>query len=527
VTAVAELPRFALLSVSDKRGVVDFGRALAVLGFGLLSTGGTAAALREAGLEVTDVAEHTGSPEMLDGRVKTLHPRVHAGILARRDLPEHMATLAQQGIPAIDIVAVNLYPFAQTVARPGCSMDEAIENIDIGGPAMVRAAAKNHGGEAGGVGIVTDPDDYPAVLDELRASGRLSAAMRYRLAVKAFTHTARYDGMVANWLSAHGPGGEAADFPERLQLGFDRLQNLRYGENPHQAAAFYRDSLAAEGGIAGAVQLQGKALSYNNIADADAAWECVKAFAAGACVIVKHANPCGVALGDTPAEAYARAFATDPTSAFGGIIAFNREVDAATAEGVSRQFMEVLIAPAYTADALALLTTKANVRVLRCGLGDPAGVWDLKRVGGGLLVQTRDAGTVTADALRVVSERQPTVAEMADLRFAWTVARFVKSNAIVYCRQGQTLGVGAGQMSRVDSARIARIKADSAGLPIAGSVVASDAFFPFRDGLEVLAEAGATAVIQPGGSQRDAEVIAAADRHGIAMVFTGFRHFRH
>ncbi len=530
--------RFALLSVSDKRGVVDFGRALAGLGYRLLSTGGTAAALRDAGLAVTDVAEHTGSPEMLDGRVKTLHPRVHGGILARRDLAEHMATLAKHGIPAIDIVAVNLYPFAQTVAKPGCSMDDAIENIDIGGPAMVRAAAKNHGGAAGGVGIVTDPDDYATVLDELREGGELSAATRYRLAVKAFTHTARYDGMVANWLSSRTPDAadEAASpaetFPERLQLGFDRLQTLRYGENPHQAAAFYRDPLAGSGGIAGAVQLQGKELSYNNIADADAAWECVKAFPTGACVIVKHANPCGVALGETALQAYQRAFATDPTSAFVVIIAFNREVDAATAEGVSKQFMEVLIAPSYTADALALLAAKANVRVLQCALGHAAGgdsesVWDLKRVGGGLLVQTRDTHTAADDALRVVTERQPTPAEMADLRFAWTVARFVKSNAIVYCKEGQTVGVGAGQMSRIDSTRIARIKAEHAGLQIAGSVVASDAFFPFRDGLDVLAEAGATAVIQPGGSQRDAEVIAAADEHGIAMVFTGFRHFRH
>jgi len=527
--------RCALLSVSDKRGVVDFGRALTDLGFRLLSTGGTAAALRDAGLAVTDVAEHTGSPEMLDGRVKTLHPRVHAGILARRDLAEHMATLAQHGIPPIAIVAVNLYHFAQTVAKPGCSMEDAIENIDIGGPAMVRAAAKNHGGAAGGVGIVTDPDDYADVLEELRG-GALSAATRYRLAVKAFTHTARYDGMVANWLSARSPVGETASladaFPERLQLGFDRLQTLRYGENPHQAAAFYRDPLSAAGGIAGATQLQGKELSYNNIADADAAWECVKAFAGGACVIVKHANPCGVALGDVPGEAYARAFATDPDSAFGGIIAFNREVDAATADRVSKQFMEVLIAPSYTPEALQVLAAKANVRVLRCVMGGEAGtdadsVWDLKRVGGGLLVQARDVRTAADDALRVVTERQPTAGEMADLRFAWTVARFVKSNAIVYCKDGQTVGVGAGQMSRVDSTRIARIKAEHAGLQIAGTVVASDAFFPFRDGLDVLAEAGATAVIQPGGSQRDAEVIAAADEHGIAMVFTGFRHFRH
>jgi phosphoribosylaminoimidazolecarboxamide formyltransferase/IMP cyclohydrolase len=532
---------FALLSVSDKRGIVDLGRGLVGLGFQLLSTGGTAAVLRDAGLFVSDIAQHTATPEMLEGRVKTLHPRVHGGILARRDLPEHMATLAELGIPPIDIVAVNLYPFAQTVAKAGCSMHEAIENIDIGGPAMVRAAAKNHGGEVGGVGIVTDPDDYASVLGELREEGALSAVTRYRLAVKAFTHTARYDGMVANWLSSRMPGGvaEAASqvdaFPERLQLGFDRLQTLRYGENPHQAAAFYRDPLAgAAGGIAGALQLQGKALSYNNIADADAAWECVKAFAAGACVIVKHANPCGVALSETPLRAYQRAFATDPTSAFGGIIAFNREVDAAAAEGVSQQFIEVLIAPSYTPDALALFAARANVRVLQCAHGDAGRhqadadiVWDLKRVGGGLLVQTRDLRTAADDALRVVTDRQPTAAEMADLRFAWTVARFVKSNAIVYCKDGQTVGVGAGQMSRIDSTRIARIKAEHAGLQIAGSVVASDAFFPFRDGLDVLAEAGATAVIQPGGSQRDAEVIAAADQHGIAMVFTGFRHFRH
>jgi len=538
---MAASPRFAVLSVSDKRGVVDFARTLAELGFGLLSTGGTAAALREAGLPVTDIAEHTGSPEMLDGRVKTLHPRVHGGILARRDLPEHMATLAQQGIAPIDIVAVNLYPFAQTVAQPGCSMDDAIENIDIGGPAMVRAAAKNHGGAAGGVGIITDPDDYAAVLDELHRAGGLTAATRYRLAVKAFTHTARYDGMVANWLSSRAPGApeggdkgeaEAEVFPKHLQLGFDRLQTLRYGENPHQSAAFYRDPLAVPGGVASARQLQGKELSYNNIADADAAWECVKAFGGGACVIVKHANPCGVALGDTPLQAYRRAFATDPTSAFGGIIAFNREVDAATAEAVSKQFMEVLVAPAYSADALALLAAKANVRVLQCALpgaasDSGAAAWDFKRVGGGLLAQTRDVRTAADADLRVVSRRQPTPIEMADLRFAWTVARFVKSNAIVYCKDGQTVGVGAGQMSRVDSTRIARIKAENAGLTVAGSVVASDAFFPFRDGLDVLAEAGATAVIQPGGSQRDAEVIAAADEHGIAMVLTSFRHFRH
>ncbi|MDX9885163.1 bifunctional phosphoribosylaminoimidazolecarboxamide formyltransferase/IMP cyclohydrolase [Thauera sp.] len=524
----------ALISVSDKRGVLDFARELSALGIKLLSTGGTASLLREAGLAVTDVSEHTGFPEMLDGRVKTLHPKVHGGILARRDLSEHMDTIAAHDIGRIDLVVVNLYPFQQTVAKPDCSLEDAIENIDIGGPTMVRAAAKNHGNEQGGVGIVTDPEDYACIIDELKSNaGKLSHKTRFALAVKAFTHTARYDSAISNYLTALVTN-EAGDvslqtYPERLQLAFDKVQDLRYGENPHQTAAFYRQPGAAEGGVSGYSQLQGKELSYNNIADADAAWECVKAFdgSAPACVIVKHANPCGVAVAASPLEAYKKAFSTDPTSAFGGIIAFNAEVDRAAAEAVSAQFLEVLIAPSYTADALELLAGKKNVRVLTCPLGQPASAFDYKRVGGGLLVQSADEARIQIADLKVVTRRAPTEAEMRDMLFAWRVAKYVKSNAIVYCKDGMTVGVGAGQMSRVDSARIAKIKAENAGLQIAGCVVASDAFFPFRDGLDVLAQAGATAVIQPGGSMRDEEVIAAANEQNIAMVFTGFRHFRH
>ncbi|GHT85938.1 bifunctional purine biosynthesis protein PurH [Betaproteobacteria bacterium] len=529
----------ALISVSDKRGVLDFARELAALGVKLLSTGGTASLLRENGLEVTDVSEHTGFPEMLDGRVKTLHPKVHGGILARRDRADHMETIARHGISRIDLVVVNLYPFQATIARPDCTLEDAIENIDIGGPGMVRAAAKNHGDEKGGVGVVTDPDDYAAIIDELKANANaLCARTRFRLAVKAFTHTARYDSAISSYLTAlvHNDAGDLSrqEYPERLHLTFDKVQNLRYGENPHQRAAFYREPNAPEGGVAAYTQVQGKELSYNNIADADAAWECVKSFAAAdatdaaaACVIVKHANPCGVAVAATPLEAYKKAFATDPTSAFGGIIAFNTEVDRATVEAVSAQFLEVLIAPAYSEEALASIKAKPNVRVLVCALGHPQGALDYKRVGGGLLVQTADIAPLTRADLKVVTRRAPTAAELDDLLFAWRIAQYVKSNAIVYCRNGQTIGVGAGQMSRVDSARIAKIKAENAGLQINGSVAASDAFFPFRDGLDVLAQAGATAVIQPGGSVRDAEVIAAADEQNIAMVFTGFRHFRH
>jgi len=521
----------ALISVSDKRGVVEFAQALHDMGIVLLSTGGTASLLREAGLPVTDVSEHTGFPEMLDGRVKTLHPKVHGGILARRDSSEHMDTLAAHDIAPIDLVAINLYPFQQTIARADCSFDDAIENIDIGGPAMVRAAAKNHGNEQGGVGVVTDPGDYDGIISELRHNGgSLGYRTRFALAAKAFTHTARYDGAISNYLTSLNDDGSKMAYPACLQLAFDKVQDLRYGENPHQSAAFFREPNAQPGGIAGYQQRQGKELSYNNIADADAAWECVKAFGGeheAACVIVKHANPCGVALGATPVEAYRKAFSTDPTSAFGGIIAFNREVDREAAEAVSAQFLEVLIAPSYSVDALELLGRKQNVRVLTCALGQLKGAWDYKRVGGGLLVQSSDSAEITETDLKVVSKRAPTEQEMRDMLFAWRVAKYVKSNAIVYCRDGMTIGVGAGQMSRVDSARIAAIKAENAGLEIRGTVAASDAFFPFRDGLDVLARAGATAVIQPGGSMRDAEVIAAADEQNLAMVLTGFRHFRH
>lgn len=526
----------ALLSVSDKTGVVGFARELASLGVELLSTGGTAKALRDAGLDVTDVGDYTGFPEMLDGRVKTLHPKVHGGILARRDMKEHLDTIDAHHIPRIDLVVVNLYPFQATVAKEGCILADAIENIDIGGPTMVRAAAKNHGNEAGGVGIVTDPADYAAIVEELKSNAcTLSHRTRFELARKAFTHTARYDSAIANWLTSVNADRlddtavpERSEYPAKLQLAFDKVQDLRYGENPHQTAAFYRDLSVPAGGIGSYHQLQGKELSYNNIADSDAAWECVKAFdtSAVACVIVKHANPCGVALGASPEEAYRKAFSTDPTSAFGGIIAFNAEVDAATAQAVSGQFMEVMIAPSYTAEALELLAIKKNVRVLTCPLGKISQT-DYKRVAGGLLVQTYDDAVLTEAGLKVVTKRAPTPKELSDLLFAWRVAKYVKSNAIVYCRDGMTVGVGAGQMSRVDSARIAKIKAENAGLVIPGCVVASDAFFPFRDGLDVLAQAGATAVIQPGGSMRDAEVIAAADEQNVAMVFTGFRHFRH
>jgi phosphoribosylaminoimidazolecarboxamide formyltransferase/IMP cyclohydrolase len=524
--------KLALLSVSDKTGIVEFARGLAALGVGLISTGGTAALLRNAGLEVTEVADHTGFPEMLDGRVKTLHPKVHGGLLARRDVPAHMNALDEAGIAGIDLVAVNLYPFRETVARPDCTLPEAIENIDIGGPAMVRSAAKNYEH----VAVVTDPADYEDVLRELSRPGRsVAVATRFRLAQKAFSHTAAYDGAISNYLSGLDPSGERAAFPRRLNLQFDLVEPLRYGENPHQAAAFYRDPAPAPASLARYRQLQGKELSYNNIADADAAWECVKGFPQAACVIVKHANPCGAAVGAAPEEAYRKAYATDPTSAFGGIIAFNRELDMAGAQAVMQQFVEVLIAPAISASAAQVLAGKSNIRVLtipsesseaRAAAGAPP-AWDLKRVGGGLLVQTPDTMNVDAAGLKVVTRVRPGEAQIADLVFAWRVAKFVKSNAIVFCAGGRTLGVGAGQMSRVDSARIASIKAAGAGLSLAGSVVASDAFFPFRDGVDVVAAAGAQAIVQPGGSVRDAEVIAAADEHGIAMVFTGYRHFRH
>jgi phosphoribosylaminoimidazolecarboxamide formyltransferase/IMP cyclohydrolase len=520
----------ALLSVSDKTGLVDFARGLAAIGVRLLSTGGTAKALAAAGLPVTEVSDYTGFPEMLDGRVKTLHPRVHAGILARRDVAAHAAALREHDIPGIDLVVVNLYPFRETVANPDCTLEDAIENIDIGGPTMVRAAAKNYAH----VGIVVDPADYPALLAELRAAGgALSPATRFRLAQKAFSHTASYDGAISNYLTARDASGSAREYPEQFNVTALKMQDLRYGENPHQSAAFYREEAPAPGTLATYRQHQGKELSYNNIADADAAWECVKTFEGFdepcACVIAKHANPCGVALGASPLAAYRKAFATDPTSAFGGIIAFNRIVDAAAAEAVSGQFVEVLIAPAYTEEALVLLGKKANLRVLEVPLPpDHRGnAWDAKRVGGGLLVQTPDARSLSAAELKTVTKLAPDAAQLADLLFTWRVAKFVKSNAIVFARNTQTLGIGAGQMSRVDSARIASIKAENAGLSLKGSVAASDAFFPFRDGLDVVIDAGAVAVIQPGGSMRDDEVIGAANERGIAMVFTGVRHFRH
>jgi len=516
----------ALLSVSDKTGLVDFARGLHALGVRMLSTGGTARVLADAGLPVTEIGTYTGFPEMLDGRVKTLHPKVHGGILARRDLATHREALSEHGIPTIDLIVVNLYPFRETVAKPGCTLDDAIENIDIGGPAMVRSAAKNYAH----VGIVVDPADYPLLLEELRANGTmLSPATRFRLAQKAFSHTAAYDGAISNYLTARDATGAVRAFPERWNWQGAKVEDLRYGENPHQLAAFYRDEPRVVGAIATFRQLQGKELSFNNIADADAAWECVRTFAEPACVIVKHANPCGAAIAATLLDAYRKAFATDPTSAFGGIIAFNREVDAATLEAVSSQFLEVLIAPGYTPDALPVIARKANVRVLAvpCSAGQGGSAWDGRRVGGGMLVQTPDTRNVEPEELKVVTRKSPGASELADLICAWRVAKYVKSNAIVYCADGRTLGIGAGQMSRVDSTRIAALKAANAGLSLTGSVVASDAFFPFRDGLDVVADNGAVAVIQPGGSVRDKEVIAAADERGLAMVFTGIRHFRH
>ena len=518
----------ALISVSDKNGLVGFARDLAALGVKILSTGGTAKLLADNGIAVTEVSVHTGFPEMLDGRVKTLHPKIHGGILARRDLSAHVDAIDRAGIAPIDLVVVNLYPFTQTVAKVGSTLEEAVENIDIGGPAMVRSAAKNHAH----VAVVTDPADYAGIIDEMKAGdGALSAATRFHLAQKAFSHTAAYDGAISNYLTALNADAaienERSEYPARLNLHFERAQTLRYGENPHQSAAFYRDLDPAPGSLARYVQLQGKELSYNNIADADAAWECVKTFEQPACVIIKHANPCGVAIATSPLAAYQLALATDPTSAFGGIIAFNRELDAPAAQAVSAQFVEVVIAPKIVAEARAVLAKKQNVRVLEVPLAAGANALDFKRIGGGLLVQTPDNFNVGTAQLKTVTKLKPTAAQIADLLFAWRVAKFVKSNAIVFCANGQTLGVGAGQMSRVDSARIASIKAQNAGLKLAGSVVASDAFFPFRDGLDVVVDAGVAAVIQPGGSVRDDEVIAAADERGIAMVFTGYRHFRH
>ena len=513
----------ALISVSDKAGIVEFAQALRDMDIELLSTGGTYRLLQESGLQVTEVADYTGFPEMMDGRVKTLHPKVHGGILARRGQDD--AVMAEHGIDPIDMVVVNLYPFEATVARADCSLEDAVENIDIGGPTMVRAAAKNHRY----VNIVVNASDYPAIIEELRTNnGATSLATRFDLAIKAYEHTAAYDGAIANHFGSLVPGGSAT-FPRTFNTQFHKTQEMRYGENPHQHAAFYVEAKPAEVGIATAKQLQGKELSYNNVADTDAALECVKNFHQPACVIVKHANPCGVAVAADIGAAYQLAFATDPESAFGGIIAFNRELDEATARAiVDRQFVEVIIAPGVSAGAAAAVADKKNVRLLVCGTwSTPVPAFDYKRVNGGLLVQDRDLGMVSASDLRVVSKIQPSDQQMDDLLFAWKVAKYVKSNAIVYAADGQTIGVGAGQMSRINSARIAGIKAEHAGLAVKGSVMASDAFFPFRDGIDNAGEAGIAAVIQPGGSIRDDEVIAAADEHGMAMVFTGMRHFRH
>lgn len=521
----------ALISVSDKTGVLDFARALSEMNVNILSTGGTAKLLAENGIKVTEVADYTGFPEMLDGRVKTLHPKVHGGILARRDFPEHVAALETHGIPTIDMVVVNLYPFQQTIARAECSLEDAIENIDIGGPAMLRSSAKNHKD----VTVICDPSDYAQVLSELHANkGEVTFETKFTLAKKVFAHTAQYDGAITNYFTSLGDDKKHATrsaYPTTLNLHFDKVQEMRYGENPHQSAAFYRESNPQVGALANYTQLQGKELSYNNIADADAAWECVKTFDESACVIIKHANPCGVAIGITPFEAYSKALQTDPTSAFGGIIAFNREVDGNAAEAVAKQFVEVLIAPSFTEQAKKIFAVKQNVRLLEIPLPSTGNAAvnsnDFKRVGGGLLVQSPDAKNVALAELKIVSKKQPTPQQLQDLMFAWRVAKFVKSNAIVFCANGMTMGVGAGQMSRIDSARIASIKAQNAGLSLVGTAVASDAFFPFRDGLDVVVEAGATSVIHPGGSMRDQEVVDAADEHGIVMLLTGTRHFRH
>ncbi len=529
----------ALISVSDKTGIVELARALHELGVRLISTGGTARLLADQGLPVTEVAELTGFPEMLDGRVKTLHPKVHGGLLARRDHPEHMAALHRHAISTIDILVVNLYPFEQTVARAGCTLDDAIENIDIGGPAMVRSGAKNWKD----VAVLTDASQYEPVVAELKASAQLSRRTKFALAVAAFNRISDYDGAISDYLSSlqddpeaeAGQAPQRAPFPGQANGRFVKLQDLRYGENPHQQAAFYRDLHPAPGSLVTAQQLQGKELSYNNIADADAAWECVKSFDVPACVIVKHANPCGVAIGKDPLEAYSKAFQTDPTSAFGGIIAFNRPLDGAGAQAVARQFVEVLMAPGFAPEALQVFAGKANVRLLKIAL-PPGGksAWergrnlmDIKRVGSGLLMQTADNRELTLGELKCVTKKTPTSDELEDLLFAWKVAKYVKSNAIVFCKGGMTMGVGAGQMSRLDSARIASIKAQHAKLSLQGTAVASDAFFPFRDGLDVVVDAGATCVIQPGGSMRDQEVIDAANERGVAMVFSGVRHFRH
>ena len=517
----------ALISVSDKTGLVEFAKELAAMNVSILSTGGTAELLKKNGIAVTEVADYTGFPEMMDGRVKTLHPKVHGGILARRDMASHMDAIAKHGINTIDMVVVNLYPFQQTVAKEDCTLEDAIENIDIGGPAMLRSAAKNYKD----VAVVCDPADYADIIAEMKKNdGSLSTDTKFELSKKTFSHTAQYDGAIANYMSslkADKKHQNRKAYPEILNLQFEKVQDMRYGENPHQSAASYREKDIEPGTLASYRQLQGKELSYNNISDADAAWECVKNFDEPACVIIKHANPCGVAVGKDLLDAYQKALQTDPEAAFGGIIAFNGELDARTSEEVSKLFVEVLIAPSFTEEAKGIFNRKKNLRLLEISLGKNTNAFDMKRVGGGLLVQSPDIVDVIATDLKIVTKQQPTPQQMADMLFASKVVKFVKSNAIVFCGNGMALGIGAGQMSRVDAARTATMKAENAGLSLKGSVVASDAFIPFRDGLDIVANAGATAVIQPGGSVRDPEVIAAADEHGIAMVFTSIRHFRH
>lgn len=522
-TGVAAVKR-ALVSVSDKTGIVEFAQQLSAQGVEILSTGGTASLLQQHEISVTEVSSYTGFPEIMDGRVKTLHPRIHGGILGRRGTDEDV--MKEHGIAPIDLVAVNLYPFAQVTADPNCDLATAIENVDIGGPTMLRAAAKNHGA----VTVIVDSADYDEVARELSEYGGVTSSTRFRLAVKAFAHTAAYDGAITNYLSRIESDGTRARFPLILNLQFRKIQDMRYGENPHQKAAFFADSKPVRPSLTRSELLQGKAMSYNNVADTDAALECVRSFRDTACVIVKHANPCGVAIGDTLLDAYERAFKTDPTSAFGGVIAFNRALDAETATAIlGRQFVEVIVAPQISEQVRAILSTKKNVRVLETGpwdgLSDSG--WVYKRVIGGLLVQDHDVGKVDHGDMKIVTRRAPTDNEIRDLLFAWKVVKFVKSNAIVYAKEQMTIGVGAGQMSRVYSAKIAAIKAADENLSVAGSVMASDAFFPFRDGIDAAADAGITAVIEPGGSMRDDEVIGAADEHGMAMVFTGMRHFRH
>jgi phosphoribosylaminoimidazolecarboxamide formyltransferase/IMP cyclohydrolase len=516
--------RRALLSVSNKEGLIDFARSLRERNIEILSTGGTASLLEQNGIEVKQVSAHTGFPEIMDGRVKTLHPKIHGGLLGRRGIDE--AVMREHGIEPIDLAVVNLYPFAATVAKPGCSIDDAIENIDIGGPAMVRASAKNHER----VAIVVDPLDYCTVIDEMdRNDGEVTSVMRRRLAAKAYAHTASYDAMVASYLNKIVQGEGASEFPDLLSLQYRKRMDLRYGENMHQTASFYAESGAQGASIGGAAQLQGRALSYNNIADADTAFECVRQFDAPACVIVKHANPCGVAVAKDIHEAYDRAYRTDPTSAYGGIIAFNYPLDARTATTIlERQFVELIVAPEVEGEARAICARRENLRLLTTGnMNASSSRYEVRSVNGGLLLQTRDLGMINAAELNVVTQRKPTAQEIEDLGFAWRVCKFVKSNAIIYAKDHQTIGVGAGQMSRVVSSKIAAMKAKDEGLEVKGAVMASDAFFPFRDGLDVAAEFGIKAVIQPGGSRRDDEVIAAANEHGIAMVFTGMRHFRH